>query len=136
MANLSVSSIMPAAGNITATEDLLDHTDETAVLAARATALEHVAKEVTQDALRFEDPAPSEEELDEVKYVINKSFGLTLRQQTTIQELREARKNGDIPWETYMEKLKELGVIGPEFDIAKVVSGGPPDAPPDAPPMM
>ena len=120
MANMALTAQMPAhGGQITATEDILDHTDETSALASLALSADREIGAAIKDALRFENGL-SESEIEKVKVTINKSFGLTLVQTNTIRELRLAREAGEIGFSAYAEELKRLGVLSADFDTSQL----------------
>jgi hypothetical protein len=110
MASYGAEFLKRQPGNATATGRALDSSEATSALqdhAIRFTDALNQAIAITGMWLNMQEPGSAK---------INTEFGQGQIEDAEVKALLEARKNGDIPRETFLAELKRHGVLSDDFD--------------------
>ena len=117
MASYGAEFLKRRTGNMPATNRILNTAEATSPLQDMATRFDdaiNYALWITAQWLKL-----GRDEGAGGKAETNKDFGLDDVSEAELKTLLEARKNGDISRETFVERLKVFGILSEDFDAKK-----------------
>lgn len=117
MDGFGTNLIVAKPGNETATAKSIDKAESISDLQAGVIEVESALESVFQLMGEW-----VQEKDMPVEVTINQDFGLSLRESVDLQELREARKLGDIDQRTYLTELQRRGILSDKEDIDSIIS--------------